>query len=227
MAQESDTPEILSFEVDEEVFAPDADGRSDTVRFSGNFNKELNWLLEIRDANGLLVNTTNGQGQSIFASWDGADLNSAPLGEGSYPVLLTAVGSNGDEVTSNLALTIDLTAPEVTDFHIPDEISLSGDSAIISLTVDEGAVVTVYVYQEDSQLVKEIHRDSYEEEGPILIIDRDDGSTSPIEWDGTTGAADSVTKVLPGDYSFKIWVRDFAANRYVDYPIIKSITVTK
>ena len=226
-AQESDTPEILTFEVDEEVFAPDADGRSDTVRFSGNFNKELDWQLDIRDGNDLLVHTTSGQGQSIFASWDGADLNSNALGEGLYPVLLTVVDSNGNQVTSDLELTIDLTAPDVTDLDIPEEISLSGDDAVISLSVSEGSVVTVYVYQGESQLVKEIHRDSYEKGGAIMIIDRDDGSESPIEWDGTTGAAGSETDVEPGEYSFKIWVRDFAANRNVDYPIIKFITVTE
>lgn len=227
-AQESDTPEVLAFDVDEEVFAPDADGRSDTVRFSGNFNKELNWQLDITDKNGLLVYTTSGQGQSIFASWDGSDLNSNALGEGKYPVVLTALDTNGNQATSNLELTIDLTAPEVEDLDIPEEISLSaGDSAIVSLWVSEGSVVTVYVYQGESQLVKEIHRDSYDGAGDIMIIDRDDGSESPIEWDGTTGAAGSEIKVFPGEYSFKIWVRDFAANRYVEYPIIRSITVTE
>jgi len=63
-----------------------------------------------------------------------------------------------------------------------------------------------------------LHRLSYpnnEDGSPINIH---------LEWDGTTGD-EGGSYVDPGTYTVRIWCRDFAANRVIEYPMVREICV--
>lgn len=203
----------------QKAFAPDGDGRQEIIWFSGNYNRQVDWSLVIKDSLNNEIYRDSGEGRSLFVEWNGINDAGLLMGEGNYTATATGVDSEGNEITETLDFGIDLTSPTLDGLTFsPTTIDGAGEVMDIDFSISEGAVVTLYIYQGESQLVSELHRLSYpnnEDGSPINIH---------LEWDGTTGD-EGGNYVDPGTYTVRIWCRDFAANRVIEYPMVREICV--
>lgn len=206
--------EFTEFSSSQKAFAPDGDGRQEVIWFSGNFNRSVDWSLIISDFLGNEIYQVEGAGRSLFVEWDGVNDSGVLMGEGDYTAKVMAVDTEGVDVEDELSFGIDLTAPELQDLTFtPQTFDPNVETMDIDFHITEGAVVTVYIYQGESQLVSELHRLSYPEATDITLT-----------WDGTTGDVGGNI-VDPGTYTVRIWCRDFAANRVIEYPVVAEICV--
>lgn len=206
--------EFTEYASSQKAFAPDGDGRQEIIWFSGNFNRSVDWTLLVEDLLGNDIYQVQGTGRSLFVEWDGVNDSGVLMGEGDYTATVVGVDADGVPVEDELSFGIDLTAPELQDLTFtPETFDPNVETMDINFHITEGAVVTVYIYQGENQLVSELHRLSYPDETDITLV-----------WDGTTGDGGGNI-VDPGTYTVRIWCRDFAANRVIEYPIVAEICV--
>lgn len=215
--------EFSEYSSSQKAFAPDGDGRQEIIYFSGNYNRHVDWSFVIKNDLDLEVYHSSGSSRSLFVEWDGYNDDDLLMPEGEYTAIATGVDSEGNSISETVSFGIDLTAPTLDDLSFGDGvIDGAGEILDIDFTISEGAVVTVYIYQGASQLVSELDRSSY-----LTSYDIDGNQiATPIhlEWDGTTGN-DGVNFVAAGEYTVRIWCRDFAANRVIEYPVIATVCV--
>jgi flagellar hook assembly protein FlgD len=212
----STPPSIDSFSVDPTVFGPDGDGRRETINIAATFNKELDWSIAYVDVNGTQVNGLSGKGLNLNTSWDGRDYNGVWVTNEVYYVRLSATDGIAT-VSAEQAVRVDTVKPELTNITVtPASFSPNGDGvddvANINFTLSEGALVTVYVYESNGgSLVRELYRE------PLQF-----GGNYTVKWDGLSGTG---VKVPAGNYIFKIWCRDYGANKAPTYPYVTTVTV--
>ena len=212
-AEETDaSPEITAFETDQIIFSPNDDGRGEEALISAIFNVTVDWELTIVNEDNIELYRADGSGFSTQYLWSGLDESGEALPEGIYTVKIEGEHSSGVVLDDSLDIAIDLTPVFVTE-PVIGTVDLSEDqSAEIAFSIDEGAVVTVYIYEEGGlALVNELFRNAY-----------DDAEDIVVEWDGTAGGG---AKVNPGEYLLNIWARDYGANRHSEYPIRRAIIV--
>lgn len=212
-------PLINTFVIDPTVFGPDGDGRRETVNVQADFNKSVNWVVSYRNQDGVEVFSQNGTGSNIIAQWDGKNYTGTWQPNGLYKVLLQATDSVGRTVSSELVITIDTIKPVISNIGFtPSTFSPNGDgiddTTNLKFTLSEGALVTVYIYESSGgSLVRELYREPWYITNPIDIN---------MRWDGLSGTG---VAVAPGSYIFKIWARDFGANKAPEYPYLVTVTV--
>lgn len=218
-------PEISDFTTDQTTFSPNSDGRDEEAFISAKFNLSVDWKLQIIDLSENILVEETGTGPSLQYIWNGRKSTGESHPESSYTVKVTATNpATGESATDSFSIIIDLTAVEIS--ALPDNfqsVRLSTNTpGVISFTISEGAVVTVYIYEANSRsLVNELARTSFTDEDDL---DNDGDIDVLFEWDGTPGGG-GTEKVAAGDYTVNIWVRDFGANRPPEYPILKTIQV--
>ncbi|MDO8413852.1 MAG: gliding motility-associated C-terminal domain-containing protein [Gallionellaceae bacterium] len=202
------------------AFSPNGDGFKDSDGISAQFNKPVNWTVQIKDSSGAVKRTLTGSGLNIDSDatrWDGKDDAGNPLPEGNYIVSLSIMDGQGRSASCGqlpvacLNMEIDTTVPDVsgagvspTTYNPPGELTISG-------TPTETALITIYVYNQVGVLVRKANREF-----------RDAGTLFSVPWDGKDSNAQTVT---PGSYEVYMWCRDRAGNTAATYPIKIAFTV--
>jgi len=219
---------IKCFSEEASSFGPNGDGFKDSIGIDAEFNKIVDWTLNIEDVDQTDVLTLTGRGVRMGARWDGKDSNGQVVPEGNYKVTVTIDDGNGNNlVGSRLSAKVDTIRPWLTTLSIePTKTGSNGDAlptispngdgvddiATLRALPSETALVTVYVYESNGTLVRELDR-SYHD--PV------DGEFM-LEWDGKN---DSGLDIPPGSYLVKIWCRDLGGNTGVTYPYELNIEV--
>ncbi|HQT00503.1 MAG: hypothetical protein B7Y26_09265 [Hydrogenophilales bacterium 16-64-46] len=212
-------PLIDSFVIEPAIFGPDGDGRRETIDIDADFNKSVNWVLSYRTLDGVELFSQTGAGAHVFATWDGKDYGGTWQPNGAYKVVLQGTDDNGGTVSAEQSIQIDTVKPVISNIgFVPAAFTPDGDgvddTTTLNFTLSEGALVTVYIYESNGgSLVRELYRE------PWYIVSPTDIS---VVWDGLSGTG---VKVPAGNYIFKIWARDYAANKAPEYPYVTSVTV--
>lgn len=212
------TPVITLFEASPFI-DPDGDGRRDSAEFDGDFNKFLDWKIDLVDGVGNVIYTASGTDLSFHLVWDGMDKNTGIVAiDGDYTLQLVAVDAVGQTVSDSRPITVDSVNPEQSNLVSTPSFSPNGDGVDdvgdIDFDISEGALVTIYVYEEGTgSLVRELSRNAFTSATHVSKV-----------WDGLNGGG---TKVAAGNYEYYIWIRDYAANRAIVYPIKQPVEVTE
>ncbi|ABC31692.1 protein containing BNR/Asp-box repeats [Hahella chejuensis KCTC 2396] len=214
---DSEPPQLLSYESNYAEFGPDGDGRRDNVTLKASFNKNLDWTLSYQNRDGVELFRQQGSGVSLDKVWDGRDFSGVKVADDRYVIALSATDTQGISVNGELRVIVDTVAPQWANISVTPEVitpngDQSDDKARLEFDLNEGALTTVYVYEaRGGSLVRELYREP-------LIGER----RVAIDWDGRSGTGNVVA---PGKYIFKVWMRDYAANRAEPYPVVAGVTV--
>jgi flagellar hook assembly protein FlgD len=212
-------PNIDQFLVDPTTFGPDGDGRREIVNVIATLNKSMDWVISYQTLDGQEVFSQTGTGFEVAAIWDGKDYGGTWQPNGKYNVVFNAIDDIGRSVTAEQVIIIDTIKPEITNIAFsPTVFTPNGDGiddvTTLGFTLSEGALVTIYVYEsQGGSLVRELYRESWLNVGPTNIS---------VTWDGLSGTG---VPVPAGNYKFKIWARDYAANKAPTYPYVVTVTV--
>jgi flagellar hook assembly protein FlgD len=212
-------PSLDDFVVDPTTFGPDGDGRRETISVRAVMNRALDWSISYQTMAGVELFSQNGNGFEVDVEWDGKDYSGVWQPNGEYTVNFTAVDDIGRTVTAQQVIKIDTVAPEISNITFtPSTFSPDGDgiddSTTLSFTLSNEALVTVYIYESGGgTLVRELYRLPWYNSNPEQIS---------MVWDGKSGTG---VKVPAGKYNFKIWARDYAANKAPQYPYTSAVNV--
>lgn len=217
---DTEPPVVESFSVDPTIFGPDGDGRRESIAIDADFNKNVNWTLSYRTLDGVEVFSQNGAGTHVVATWDGRDYGGTWQANGNYKVVLQGTDDIGRSVSAEQALEIDTVKPVISNINFsPAAFTPDGDgvedTTTLNFIVSEGSLVTIYIYESNGgSLVRELYREP--------LADGEENIDISVVWDGLSGTG---VKVPAGNYIFKIWSRDYGANKAPEYPYVSSVTV--
>lgn len=212
-------PSISSFVVDPLVFGPDGDGRRETIAVRATLNKKMDWSISYRTLAGVEVFSQTGNGFEINVEWDGKDYSGTWQPNGKYTVNFQVVDDVGRKVNATETVKIDTVIPEITNITFtPSTFTPNGDgmddTTTLSFNLSSEALVTVYIYEANGgSLVRELYRQPWNNTDPTQVS---------VVWDGLSGTG---VKVPAGKYNFKIWARDYAANKAPVYPYSSAVNV--
>lgn len=208
---------IKCFSQEASSFSPNSDAFKDSIGIDAEFNKSVDWELKITDINGVTVFSKTGTGLTMSARWAGEGADGLVVPEGNYKVAVLIPSDDGNLIGSRRSAKIDVQRPELQMLTVsPAVFSPNGDGiadvATISALPTEKALVTIYVYEANGTLVRELDRNYRDPANGQFTID----------WDGLS---DTKQKVPAGDYKIKMWCRDLGGNTALTYPYELAVKV--
>ncbi len=217
---EDAAPAIVSFSREAFAFSPNEDGFKDSDGISAQFNKPVNWTIQIKDSGETVIRTLTGSGITLDSNvtrWNGKDDAGNLLPEGTYNVAITIMDGVGQSASCGLQpipcliMEIDTTEPEVVNPALNTYEYTSGDVLTISGTPSELALITIYVYNQTGVLARKVDREF-----------REANQAFAVTWDGKDSNGQDV---MQGTYLIYMWCRDRAGNTAIDYPYNLEFTV--
>ncbi len=216
-AVQSSTPVIVDttiskISVNFPYFSPNGDGQRDATTISYTLKSDATVTVLIRDGSGATVRTVQDTVAQLAgvntAVWDGKLDDTSVAPEGTYTAVVQAVNAIGT-VESVKPVTVDLTAPVVTDAAVAPSPFVPPATTTASFGVNETGTVSVSILDSTNVVVRTLAQAVVA--GPNNVI-----------WDGTmTGGATAA----PGTYAVKLSVKDLAYNKATVYPIVLSVDV--
>ncbi len=198
--RDSRAPILVGIDSGSGWLSPNQDGRFDQITVAGIFSETVDWVLDIKDANGAIVDSTAGHGSSFSVPWDGL-VDGIAVADGSYTWAArgTDAWQNGTASGSG-AVVVDTVGVDVTSLS-PDGSAVStftpngdgvGDTISTTVTVPEAGSIVAWVTDANGATVRSWTSTSV-------------AGANPLIWDGKTGNGLSVPD---GDYTLHFTARD-------------------
>jgi flagellar hook assembly protein FlgD len=113
--RDSTAPRFWELDAGTGALSPNGDGSGDTVTLTVLASEWVTWRVDIADAGGNLVWSSDGAGDQLAVTWDGT-AGGARLPDGTYAATVTAADAWGNApATSTLRLEVDTAAPSLTN----------------------------------------------------------------------------------------------------------------
>ena len=105
-------PALSSIAVDFLYISPaNADAIQDVVQLSGPLSETSDWIVEVLDPLGVVVQTASGTGNAVSATWDGRDTLGQLQAEGQYSLVVTTTAGTRSGQAGRRYVIVDDTAP--------------------------------------------------------------------------------------------------------------------
>jgi flagellar hook assembly protein FlgD len=202
--RDSRAPVLVAMDAGIARLSPNGDDRFDDVTLTGIFSEtNLSWTVAVRNAAGDVVDTTNGTGQTLAATWDGlADGVRVPDGSYTWTVTGTDAWQN-TATTVGGSLVVDTTAPilssssaKVTGLFSPDGDGVA-DSLATAIVSTEAGTLSAWVTDSHGATIRSWTATAK-------------AGSNTVTWDGRNG---SGAVVAHGSYALHVFVRDGVGNQ--------------
>ncbi len=119
-----------NFSVSERYISPlTSQNTQDTTTITANFSGTTNWVLEIRDSSGQLVNSFSDSSSLINQSWNGKNALLQDVADGKY-IFVVRVG--GTDVYYDQGVTVDNTLPVSSFNNVPNGLIINSSNLTVS-----------------------------------------------------------------------------------------------
>ena len=136
-------PAITSASASGALLSPNGDGTLDSVRLAMKSTGSIRWTVSIAAANGTLVRAAGGTGSTAAFTWTGTGDAGKRVPDGRYAATLAAWDVAGNRASRTFPVTVDTTAPTITQSVSLSAFSPNGDgladTTVLSWTGSERA----------------------------------------------------------------------------------------
>jgi flagellar hook assembly protein FlgD len=198
--RDSRAPVLIAMDSGAGRLSPNDDGRADELTLSGVFSETVNWTVDIKDANGTVLDSTPGQGSTFSDTWDGrVDGIAVPDGSYTWTARGTDPWQNGT-ATGGGSIVVDTVGVNISSIS-PDGSTVGvfspngdgvADTMSTSVAVPEAGTIAAWAIDSSNNVVKS---------WSITSI----AGTNSITWDGRNAAA---AYVPDGVYTLRFAARD-------------------
>ena len=175
------------------------DGTRDAAVFALAATGATRWAAQVGNAAGAVVRSVTGTGTRASFQWTGTSDSGARVPDGTYTMTLLALDAAGNSARRAFPVTVDTTAPAVTQTTSPGAFSPNrdgtADATVLGWTASEKATGTARIYR-----------------GTTLI--RSWTITALAAWSVTWNGRTAAGAAMPdGRYTFRVDVKDAGGNR--------------
>ncbi|HEX2755186.1 MAG TPA: FlgD immunoglobulin-like domain containing protein [Candidatus Limnocylindrales bacterium] len=198
--RDSRAPVLIGIDSGAGRFSPNDDGRSDEQTMTGIFSEIVDWTVDVKDADGTVLDTTTGHGRTFSVPWDGL-VDGIAVRDGSYAWTArgidawqngTARGS-GTVVVDTVGVDVSAISPDGSSVGVfsPNGDGVA-DTVSTTVSVPEAGSIVGWVTDGDGTTVRSWTATSI-------------AGANPMIWDGR---AANRAYVPDGDYTLHVTARD-------------------
>ncbi len=199
-------PKIYDVVIDRTAFSPNGDDFRDTITLSFVGSEVLDWVLQVKAADGTVVRRKTGRGQSVSIHWAGLSDAGELVPDGPYRLVLSATSPLGTARASTTEVVVD-TRPPVPSLCVLSSPFLSpngdgyADRARLTYNCGERVYARVSILDEAGAVVRALT--SWQKLGSTRVT---------TAWDGRIPVDGVLRRAPEGLYAFKLELRDPAGN---------------
>jgi flagellar hook assembly protein FlgD len=198
--RDSRAPVLIGIDTGTGRFSPNDDGRNDEQTMIGIFSETVDWTVEVKDGNGVVLDTTTGTGSTFSVPWDGlVDGIAVPDGSYAWTARGTDAWQNGT-ASGGGTIVVDTVGVDVGSIS-PDGSTVGvfspngdgvADTMATTVTVPEAGSIAAWVTDAGDATVRSWTATSV-------------AGANTLTWDGRT--ANGAT-APDGDYTLHFTARD-------------------